>query len=204
MKASGCRLHVAGWLTLAATVFYSPAQASDVAAHWQILADKSAIEWTASYGGKPVSGSFRDFTADIAFDADHVDASRATIKIETGKVKSDDKDAAENLPTGEWFAAARFPLATFEATHFTHIKDDQFQVEGTLTVRDKTVKVTLPFTAKFYDDKDASPPARYARIEAETLLKRTALGVGQGDWSQTDTIADDVKVVVRLEAKQIP
>ena len=33
---------------------------------------------------------------------------------------------------------------------------------------------------------------------------RTALGVGQGDWSQTDSVADDVKIVIRLEAKQVP
>src|SRR5262249_18824366 len=131
-------------------------------------------------------------------------ASRAVVKIETGKVKSDDKDAQDNLTTADWFSSVRYPLATFEATHFTHVKDDEYSAEGTLTVRDKTAKVTLPFTAKFYDDKNASPPARYARIQGDVTIKRTQLGVGQGDWSQTDTIADDVKVTVRLEAKQVP
>ncbi len=178
--------------------------AGDVAAHWEILNDKSAIEWTASYGGKPVSGSFPAFTANIAFDADHVDASRATIKIETGKIKSDDHDAQDNLPTGDWFAASQFPLATFETTAFKHIKDDQYEAEGTLTVRDKPENITLSFTAKFYDDKDTSPVTHYARIQGEAVVKRVALGVGQGDWVQTDTIADDVKITIRLEAKQVP
>lgn len=186
-------------------IFFSYyALASDVAAHWQILKDKSTIEWTATYGGKPVTGTFPAFTTDIAFDGDHVEASRAVITIETTKIKSDDHDAQENLPTVEWFASTQYPLATFESKGFKHIKDDQYELEGTLTVRNKTAPVTLPFTAKFYDDKDAVPPAHYARIEGETTVKRTALGVGQGDWAQTDTIADDVKVAIHLEAKQVP
>jgi polyisoprenoid-binding protein YceI len=177
---------------------------ADSTNHWQVLKDKSTLEWTASYGGKPVSGTFPDFTADIAFDPEHLDTSRATVKVETGAVKSGDHDAQENLPTGDWFAASQFPLATFEVTAFRHVKDDAYEADGTLTMRDKTEKVTLPFTAKFYDDKDASPPVHYARILGEATVKRTALGVGQGDWSQTDTIADDVKVAIHLEAKQIP
>ena len=192
------------WLLLALTLIGAHAQAADTIAHWQVLPDKSAVEWTATYGGKPVSGSFPSFTADIAFDADHLDASHATIKFETGKVKSDDKDARENLPATDWFSAAQYPLATFECSKFTHIKDDQYKAEGTLAVRDKKVKVTLPFTAKFFDDKDASPPVRYARIQGETTVKRTALGLGQGDWAATDTIPDDVKVAIRIEAKQAP
>jgi polyisoprenoid-binding protein YceI len=184
-------------------ILFTSAHAADTVPHWQILDEKSDIEWTANYGGKPVTGSFPAFTADIAFDPAHMDSSRATIKIETGKVKTADKDALESLPANDWFAAAKYPLATFEATGFTHIGDDRYQAEGTLSVRDKTVKVTLPFTAKFYDDNGSSPPAHYARIQGETYVKRTALGIGQGDWAQTDTIADDVKVAIRLEAKQV-
>jgi polyisoprenoid-binding protein YceI len=178
--------------------------AGDVAAHWEVLPDKSSIEWTASYGGKPVTGSFPAYTADVAFDADHVDASRATIKIELAKVKSADHDAQENLPAPDWFSVARYPLATFDSTGFKHIRDDQYEAEGTLTVRDKTVKVTLPFTAKFSDDNTETSPAHYAHITGETTVKRTQLGVGQGDWTQTDTIADDVKITVHLEARQVP
>lgn len=191
-------------IALAIALFSHTAMAGDVAAHWKILEDKSAIEWTATYGDKPVTGSFPAFTADVAFDVDHVDASRATVKIDVAKIKSADRDAQDNLPTGDWFAASQFPQAVFETTSFKHIKDDQFEVEGTLSVRNKSAKVTLPFTAKFYDDKDASPPVHYARIQGETTIKRTAIGVGTGDWSQTDTVHDDVKLVIRLEARQVP
>ena len=146
---------------LAMLMLSSPAYATT---RWETLTDKSSIEWTAQYGGKPVSGSFPGFTAQIAFDKDQLDASRVVVNIDVAKLKSDDKDAQDNLLTRDWFNAVEFPTATFETTSFTHVKDDQYMLEGTLKVRDKTAKLSMPFTAKFYDDKDVSPPVHYARM----------------------------------------
>jgi len=176
------------------------AQAADAVPHWQILPDKSSVEWTVNYGGKPLKGSFPDFTADIAFDVAHLDVSKVFVKIAMAKVKSDDKDAQENLPTKEWFAAVDYPVAVFEANTFTHSKDDNYEAKGTLSLHGKSVKITLPFMAKFYDDG----AVHYARIDGETTLKRLDFGVGQGDWAKTDAVADEVKVAIHIEARQVP
>jgi len=189
-------------LGIIAALYSIPAFA-DGLPHWQVLGDKSSVQWTAQYGGKPITGTFPAFSAEIDFDPAHLDASKATVKIETGKVKTSDKDALQDLPTDDWFASSKFPLATFQATTFKHVKDDDYQAEGTLTVRDKSIKVTLPFTAKFHDESATAPPVHYALIQGSTLVKRTQLGVGQGDWAATDTIADDVKLDIHIEAKQV-
>jgi polyisoprenoid-binding protein YceI len=183
---------------------YANAQAAD-APHWQILPEKSSIEWTATYGGKAVKGSFPEFTADIAFDPAHPEASHALVKVAVSKVKSDNADAVQNLPTNDWFASTQFPLATFEVSKFVAKgAAGAFEAEGTLSIRGKPVQITLPFTTTFYDDKDATPPAHYVQVNGEVPLKRLDFGVGQGDWSSTDAVADGVKVAIHLEAKQVP
>jgi polyisoprenoid-binding protein YceI len=123
-------------------------------------------------------------------------------------VKSSDSDAQENLPTADWFAASDFPLAIFETTGFKYLGSDKIGIgsyiaEGTLTIRGKPIKITLPFSAKFYEDNDTSPPTRYALIIGTTTLKRTDFGIGQGDWAKTDAVADEVKIAIHIEARQV-
>jgi polyisoprenoid-binding protein YceI len=140
----------------------------------------------------------------MAFDPLHLETSNVKVKVQIASLKSDDRDAQDNLMTSEWFDAAQYPVAVFEAAKFTHIKDDDYQAEGTLTIRGKKVDITLPFTAKFFDDKDTSPATHYARITGETTIKRLDFGIGTGEWARTDVIADPVKVSVHIEAKQVP
>ncbi len=166
--------------------------AEDVS-RWQVISEKSSIAWTANYAGKPVAGDFPAFSSDIIFDPAHLDKSSVTVNIETGKVKSSDKDAQENLSGGEWFASAKYPAAVFRSEHFKHISGDNYEAEGTLAIRDKTQKITLPFTVRISDHT--------AVMNGGTTIKRVDFGVGQGDWAKTDVVADEVKVAIHIEAK---
>ncbi len=189
------------WLAIFAILLPCTAISQDTLPHWKILPDKSSIEWTAIYAGKEIKGTFPDFSSDIIFSPDHLDASKVGIKIVIENLKSSDKDAQDSLLSLDWFAVSKFPIATFETTAFRHIKDDNYEADGNLTIRDKTVKITLPFTLKFFEDGDTAPSTRYARVTGETIIKRVDFGVGQGDWQKTDVIANDVKVSVKIEAK---
>jgi polyisoprenoid-binding protein YceI len=164
-------------------------------AHWTLLNDKSSIEWVVNYGGKPLAGSFPAFSSDIVFDPAHLDKSSVNISVEMVKVTSTDKDARENLPAEEWFASKKYPLAIFKSTSFRNIKGDDYEAEGVLTIKGKPVKVTLPFSVKFAEDKT------YAVMNGELIIKRLDFGIGTGEWQKTDTMANDVKVTVHVEAK---
>jgi polyisoprenoid-binding protein YceI len=59
--------------------------------------------------------------------------------------------------------------------------------KGTLTIRNKTLPVTLNFTA------DQRTPDS-AVIKGSTVLERTAFGVGQGEWSSVNEIKNGVTV----------
>lgn len=182
-----------------------PALAQEVrpVVRWEVLKDNSSIEWTAIYGGKPLSGSFADFTADIAFDPARLADSKVAVNISTAKIITEDKDAAQALPGAEWFNAETFPHAVFEAKAFTHQGDEQYRAEGTLTIAGKSSPVVLPFSVHFLEDNDARPPVRYAQMSGQTAIKRSDFALGKGDWAKTDMVLDDVKVSISIKAKEI-
>jgi len=180
-----------------ALLFAFTAYGAENISQWQVIPDKSNIEWTASYSGKPIKGQFPAFESDIAFDPMHLDKSYVKVQLELGKLKSRDKDAMQNLPAKEWFFVDKYPLAVFAAKEFIHLQGDNYEAHGILTIKGKEIKVGLPFTAKFLNDSS------YAVINGETTIKRLDFGIGEGEWTETNILADEVKLAIHLEAKQM-
>src|SRR5690606_28094519 len=104
---------------------------------------------------------------------------------------------ADTLKTADWFDVKRFPKAIFKAAHFTLIEKNTYQADGTLTIRDKTAPASVHFVLDNYTKTNT-------QLHGDTILKRTVFGVGQGDWSKTNTIKDEVTVHFSLDAAANP
>ena len=96
------------------------------------------------------------------------------------------------MPQPEWFDAAHFAQATFEATGFKSKGGNDYETAGTLTLRGVSKDVTLPFTLTVDGDE--------AHAVGSTKLVRSDFGVGQGSWSDGQTVGLDVAVNVDLVA----
>jgi polyisoprenoid-binding protein YceI len=173
---------VSGWAQAAAPV-------------WQVEPKDSSLTFTATQNDAPVKGEFKIFTSEINFDPAELSTSKVHIVVAVDSVTTSYGDVATTLKTGDWLAAKLFPKATFEATKFTKIGDKTYQAEGMLTLRDKTVPTSISFELEEYTKT-------LARVKGSTMLKRTAFGVGQGDWAKTDEIKDNVLVNFVLVAKK--
>jgi len=77
------------------------------------------------------------------------------------------------------------------------VGDNRYQAKGNLTIRDKTQPVTLNFS-------EVESPKGTAKAEGDTTVSRLKFGVGQGEWSSTDEVKDNVKVHFTLTALQAP
>lgn len=160
---------------------------------WQVVPNESSITFTATQNNAPVTGKFNSFTGDINFDSTQLNSSQVKIIVDTGSVATDYAQIADTLKTAEWFDVKNFPQAIFKSTNFIKTGDKTFQANGNLTIRDKTIPVTLTFTLNDYS-------ADKFHLQGSTVLKRTAFGVGQGDWSKTDAVKDEVQVNFVLSA----
>ncbi len=166
------------------------------APRWNVDNAKSAIEFTAIQNNAPIKGSFTQWSANIAFDPEQLAQSSATITIHTGSVTTSYDEVAETLKTPDWFNTAAFPDAVFKATTFRSLGGNKYEAEGTLTLRDISQPVTLAFTLDEFSATNAS-------ITGTARLKRTAFGIGQGEWKDTGAIKDEVQVNVRVAATRI-
>ncbi len=154
---------------------------------WIIIPNESSISFTATQNNAPVSGKFKEFTAVIHGDSQQVGSSNVQIKIILNSVSTTYSLVADTLKTADWLNVKQYPEAVFESKNITMTALNHYQSTGMLTLRGKTLPVVANFTAEnIFPHK--------MMIKGTVVIKRTVFGVGQGDFSKTDEVKDDVTV----------
>jgi polyisoprenoid-binding protein YceI len=164
-----------------------PAMVSAAAPAWKIVHEKSSLAFAATQNGAPVTGTFAKFDGTINFDPKHLDDCKVKINVDMNSLSTSYNDLTATLKTPDWFNIKLFPQAVFEASKFEKTGENQYVAKGKLTIRNKTLPVTLNFTAE-----QSTPDS--AVIKGSTVLERTAFGVGQGEWSSVSEIKNGVTV----------
>ncbi len=154
---------------------------------WQIVPDKSSLTFTATQNGAPTTGTFKTFSGDISFDPNQLSMSHIKIVVDLASISDAYNTLADTLKTAPWFNTAVFPQATFVSKSITKTGAKTFAAQGDLTLRDKTLPITLTFTQTEYS-------ATKAVMTGTTTIQRTAFGVGQGEWADTKAVKDAVTV----------
>ncbi|MBI1215589.1 MAG: hypothetical protein GC185_07210 [Alphaproteobacteria bacterium] len=168
---------------------------------WRMVADKSAITFTASQMGDRFTGSVKKFTPAIFFDADDLAHSSVTVDIDAASIDAGEKERNENIKSKSWFDIAEYPAARFETTGFTKTGENAFTAQGRLTIRGVTVPVELPFTLAFSKiESGADSGKEQAVMDGKLTLDRSKFKLGQGDWADPTIIANEVDVAVHLTA----
>jgi len=163
---------------------------------WTIVPDQSKLNFTVTQNGAPVSGEFKKFTGVIVFDPTQLSASHIVIVVDMNSVFDSYQKISDTLKTADFFDVSLFPQATFKSTQIIKTGDDTYQAIGTLSLRDKNLALTLNFSQQEYS-------ATHAKMIGSTTISRTAFGVGQGQWADTDTIKDAVQVNFIINATRM-
>jgi polyisoprenoid-binding protein YceI len=169
-------------LTLAALPALALAQPIDPA--------KSQIGFTMKQLNVPVGGSFKAYTANIDFSPAKAAAGRADITIQTGSIALPTRDAEAEAKKKEWFNVAQFPTARFVSSSIKPLGGDRYQFSGKLTIKGVTRDVSAPFTAK--------AAGGLTVVEGVLPISRTAYKIGEGEWADDGTVADDIQIKFRV------
>jgi polyisoprenoid-binding protein YceI len=168
--------------------------AAMAAGQWAVQPKGSNVSFIGKQAGAEFTGKFEKFTADIKFDPKNLAASRFDVKIDMKSVNSQDQERDDTLKSAELFDVKQFPTATYVADKFTDKGNGKYVGNGKLTLRNQTRAVPIEFTFK------TSPTG--GTLQGGAVLKRNDFGVGQGEWKDTSTVADEVKVRFTLLLKQ--
>lgn len=179
-------------LAIAAAAVLGALPGRAVAAPWTVDPAKSTITFAGTAAGQPFSGTFERFAATIDFDPAKPAEGHASVTVDTGSASTGDAQKDDLIPGADFFNVPAFPKAVFEATSFKALGGDRFEAEGTLTIRDVSKPVVLPFTF--------TPSGEAAHAVGTVQLLRQAFGVGQGAWAADDNVAFAVDVTIDIAA----
>lgn len=198
-KGDGGRRHLqSGLLAAFLTLLLSAGAANAQAPAWTVE-DGSRVGFIAKQASAEVQGFFEAFTAEIAFAPDDLAGSRVAVTIETASVNSESKDRDDLIKAPDLFNVATWPTARFEAANFVDKGGDAYEASGTLTLRDQTRDVVLPFTLTIAPHPEKAG-ALQAEAKGELAILRLDYGVGQGLWQDTSQVANEVRIFIDLRA----
>lgn len=166
----------------------------DAAPGWRVDTAKSRLGFTAIQAGAKFDGEFRKFSADIRFDGKDLANSRFVVEVDMASVDTLSKDRDDMLRSSDMFDVARWRVARFVTTGFTHKGGSAYEAEGKLTIRDVTHTIRLPFTFKI----TAEGSSQAATLRGGVTIHRLDYGVGQGDLKDTMWVGDEVGVKFSL------
>jgi polyisoprenoid-binding protein YceI len=164
------------------------------AVQWSMQPKESQLTFVATQAGAPFEGKFEKFTADIKFDPKDLAGNRFDVKIDMTSVNTRDGERDSTLKESDLFAVKQHPTAQYVAEKFMDNGKGQYAATGKLTLRNVTKDVPIEFT---FEEK-----ASGAWLKGSASIQRLDFGVGQGDWKDTETVANEVKVKFALLLKK--
>jgi polyisoprenoid-binding protein YceI len=151
---------------------------------------KSEITFVSKQMNVPVQGRFKKFTAQIDFDPKKLASAKADIEVDLGSVDTGSTDADAEVGKKAWFNTSAFPTAKFASSSVTQAGPDKYEARGKLSIKGIGQDIAAPFTVKRSSD--------LVTYEGGFILKRLQFKIGEGAWSDTETVADEVQVKFRV------
>jgi polyisoprenoid-binding protein YceI len=156
-----------------------------------VLIDRSEIGFVSTQMGVRVEGRFRKWKANVDFRPKDLARSKAELEVELAGIDLASEESEAEIRRPLWFDTAKFPVAKFTSTGMRELGGDRYEIAGTLSMKGLSKEVVVPVAL----GKDASGNSV---AEGRFTVKRLEFNIGQGLWADTDVVANEVVVRVRM------
>lgn len=135
------------------------------------------------------NGTFDAPKGGAIFDPNNLNASAFNLTVAAATFKTNSNTRDKDMKSDKYFDVAKYPDIHFKSSRIEK-KGAQFQAIGTLTIKDVSKTITLPFEAK----KNAD--GGYA-ISSTFDINRLDYKVGESNWKLKDVVTVTIKAVIR-------
>lgn len=156
----------------------------------KLLPTQSEIAFVSKQMGVPVEGRFKKFDAQLVFDPARPQDARLALTVDIASATLGSPEPDAELPKAPWFNTARFPQASFQSTTVKGLGTGKFDVVGKLTIKGTVRDVAVPVVL--------TQSGGTTIASGQFTIKRLAFKIGEGEWSDTGMVADDVQVKFKL------
>jgi polyisoprenoid-binding protein YceI len=160
------------------------------AAQQKIIPAQSSIRFVSKQMNVPVEGQFKRFDATVSFDPKKPEATKAEFEVDLASIDLGSVEGDTEVKKKAWLDVPGFPKAKFVASSVKSLGGNRYEATGALTIKGATQNVVAPFTL--------SEANGVRVVEGQFPLKRLQFRIGEGAWSDTDTVADEVLVKFRF------
>jgi cytochrome b561 len=167
-------------------------------AEWDIIPERSQLSFTATQQGAPFQGEFGTFGGTIRFDADQLAWSYINVTVDTSDVVTGSPDRDQYITAPAWLAANKYEQARFKSNNIVEGTEGGYLARGELTIKGQTRALDLPFTVTFMRENGQD----IAKANGSFTIKRLNYDVGEGQWSDTSTVGNQITVTIDLTAQK--
>jgi polyisoprenoid-binding protein YceI len=180
-------------------VFILASTVSGAPTEWEIDRVHSGVYFDVKHTFATVRGQFDDFSGTILIDPENRDKSKIDMEVKVASINTNNRQRDNHLRSEEFFSAKKYPLMTFSSTRVIEVKDNIFELEGKLTVKDVTKDVVVPFVYYGVKDNPLNPKQWVAGFEGKFKIDRLEFNVGNGKFQKMGVIGKDVEIIITLE-----
>lgn len=153
---------------------------------------KSRISFVSRQMNVPVEGEFRKFVAQVRWDTAKPETSKAEIAIDAASFDMGEQTLNDEAQSRPFLDTRGHPRAGFVSSAVKPLGGGRFEVVGKLSIKGVTREVVVPFTVKSEGATNV--------FDGMVTIRRLDFRIGEGEWSDTKILADDVQVRFRLVA----
>ncbi|MGI9603488.1 MAG: YceI family protein [Acidimicrobiales bacterium] len=168
---------------------------------WTIEPSHSSVAFTVRHLGlSKVRGQFNRFTGEIEIGVDQL-ASSVNATIDLSSIDTNNNDRDGHLQSTDFFSVEEHPEMVFRSTG-VRAHDDQFDLDGELTVNGTTRPVTLAL--EFHGVAEDPYGATRAGFSATADISRSEFGIDFQVPLDAGRLLVGDKVSIELEIQAVP
>jgi len=150
-----------------------------------------------------VSGFFKSFEGELDTANDDFTDASISFSLNIDSIDTNQTHRDEHLKSADFFDAATYPKISFKSTSFTKAEDDEYVLNGELTIKDvtKPVKLDVEYggtAADFYGNTKAG-------FEITGKINRKEFGLVYDGVTEAGSVVlgEDIKLLINVQfAKQ--
>jgi polyisoprenoid-binding protein YceI len=135
----------------------------------------------------------------LKFNPDNLAVSSVSFQVNTKSIDTGIPNRDNHLRSEEFFAVNKYPAMTFQSIGVKQKEGNQYTLEGNLTIKGETNKVSVPFTYFGTRENPLKKGQMVAGFETRFSIDRLDYRVGTGKFLEMGVIGRNVDILIALE-----
>ena len=145
---------------------------------------RSVITFKIKNLGIATSGSISGLVTRVHFTPANLGSSTLEASVDVNTINTDNSSRDEHLRSEDFFDVAHYPKITLKSVAFKHKSGNNYVGTFTLTIRDKSKQIEIPFT--FLDKENT------VEFKGTFKINRLDFGVGSNSMVLSDEVTIDI------------